>query len=58
MRLNSEKCTFIVRVGKFLCFYLTERDIEANTDKCKAVIKMGAPTTKKEIMKLNGILMT
>lgn len=36
----------------------TERDIEANTDKCEAIIKMGAPTTKKEIMKLNGMLTT
>lgn len=27
MRLNLEKCTFGVRTGKFLHFYLTEREI-------------------------------
>ncbi|MCI72280.1 hypothetical protein A2U01_0093543, partial [Trifolium medium] len=30
MRFNPEKCTFRVRAGKFLGFYLTERGIEAN----------------------------
>ena len=30
---NSEKCTFGVKAGKFLDFYLTERGIEAKPDK-------------------------
>ncbi|MCI83415.1 hypothetical protein A2U01_0104691, partial [Trifolium medium] len=30
MRFNPKKCTFGVRAGKFLGFYLTERGIEAN----------------------------
>src|ERR1051325_11663294 len=34
MRVNPEKCTFGVRAGKFLGFYLTESGIEANPDKC------------------------
>jgi hypothetical protein len=34
MRLNPEKCTFGVQAGKFLGFYLIERGIEANCDKC------------------------
>lgn len=33
MRLNPEKCTFEVRTGKFLSFYLTKRGIKANSDK-------------------------
>ncbi|GAU13013.1 hypothetical protein TSUD_173130 [Trifolium subterraneum] len=33
MRFNPEKCTFGVKAGKFLGFYLTERGIEANPDK-------------------------
>ncbi|XP_072062069.1 uncharacterized protein [Arachis hypogaea] len=33
MRLNPEKCTFGVRVGKFLGFILTSRGIEANPEK-------------------------
>ncbi|MCI41180.1 hypothetical protein A2U01_0062413, partial [Trifolium medium] len=36
MRFNPEKCIFGVRAGKFLGFYLTERGIEANPDKCRA----------------------
>lgn len=37
LKLNPEKCTFRVRADKFLSFYLTERGIEANIDKCRAV---------------------
>jgi len=40
MRLNPEKCTFGVQAGKFLGFYLTERGIEANPDKCQAFTKL------------------
>ncbi|PNX97955.1 maturase K [Trifolium pratense] len=36
MRFNPKKCTFGVRAGKFLGFYLTERGIEANPDKSKS----------------------
>lgn len=54
--LNPEKCTFVVRVGKFLRFYLTERGIEVNPDKCKYVAEMRPPTTKKEIQKLTGMI--
>jgi len=36
MRLNPEKFTFRVQVGKFLSFYLIKRGIEANLDKCHA----------------------
>ena len=34
MRFNPEKRTFGVKAGKFLGFYLTERGIKANPDKC------------------------
>jgi hypothetical protein len=40
MRLNPEKCTFGVKDGKFLGFYLTERRMEANLEKFNAVLKM------------------
>lgn len=56
MGLIPEKCTFKFKVGKFLGFYMKERGIEANSNKCRAVIKMEATTMKKEIMKLNGML--
>ncbi|RDX65672.1 Retrovirus-related Pol polyprotein from transposon 17.6, partial [Mucuna pruriens] len=45
LKLNPEKCSFRVRVGKFLEFMLTERGIEANPEKCQAVINMRSPIT-------------
>jgi len=46
MRLNQEKCTFGVQAGKFIGFYLTERGIEANPDKCQAFTQLHMPTLK------------
>ena len=34
MRLNLQKCSFVVEAGKFLSFMLTHKGIEANPDKC------------------------
>ena len=56
LRFNPEKCTFGVRAGKFLGFFLTERGIEANPDKCRAVTDMRPPSSKKEIQKLTGMI--
>jgi hypothetical protein len=56
MRFNPEKCTFGVRAGKFLGFYLTERGIEANPDKCRAFTELPVPHDKKSIQTLNGML--
>ncbi|RDY09048.1 hypothetical protein CR513_06651, partial [Mucuna pruriens] len=49
LRLNPEKCSFEVRAGKFLGFMLTERGIEANPDKCQAIIDMRIPQNVKEV---------
>jgi hypothetical protein len=56
MPLNPEKCTFGVQAGKFLGFYLTERGIEANPDKCQAFTELPTPHYKKCIQTLNGML--
>nr|KYP51949.1 Transposon Ty3-I Gag-Pol polyprotein [Cajanus cajan] len=40
MRLNLEKCVFGIQGGKFLGFMITNRGIEANQEKCKAIIQM------------------
>jgi ribonuclease HI len=56
MRFNPEKCTFGVRAGKFLGFYLTERCIEANPDKCRAFAQFPMSDSKKSIQTLNGML--
>ena len=34
MRLNPQKCVFVVEAEKFLSFMLAHRGIEANPDKC------------------------
>jgi len=54
--LNSKKCTFGVQAGKFLGFYLTERGIEANPDKCLVFTKLPTPHSKKCIQTLNSML--
>ncbi|GAU43325.1 hypothetical protein TSUD_390240 [Trifolium subterraneum] len=56
MRFNPEKCTFGVKAGKFLGFYLTERGIEANPDKCRAFFDYPTPKSKKSIQTLNDML--
>nr|XP_025616244.1 uncharacterized protein LOC112708272 [Arachis hypogaea] len=48
MRLNPEKCAFGVQGGKFLGFILTSRGIEANPEKCQAILTMQSPSTVKE----------
>jgi len=52
LRLNPEKCTFSVDGGKFLGFMLTRRDIEANPEKCQAIIDMRSPNNVKEVQRL------
>nr|KYP74632.1 Retrovirus-related Pol polyprotein from transposon 17.6 [Cajanus cajan] len=56
MRLNPEKCTFGVKGGKFLGFMLSARGIEANRDKCQAVLDMRSPSNLKELQRLSGRL--
>jgi len=54
LKLNPEKCVFRVREGKFLGFLLTEKGIEANLEKCSAIMVMRCPTNVKEIQRLTG----
>jgi len=56
IRLNPEKCVFGVKGGKFLGFMLTNRGIEANPDKCEAIMKMESPKNLKEVQRLVGKL--
>jgi len=58
LRLNPDKCVFDVDRGKFLGFMLTQRGIEANPEKCKAIIEMSNPTTIKKVQCLIGRLTT
>jgi len=49
LKLNPEKCVFGVEAGKFLGFLLTKRGIEANFEKCAAIIAMRSPISVKEV---------
>lgn len=52
LKLNPEKCVFGVQTGKFLGFLLTGRGIEANPDKCVAIMEMRSPINVKEVQRL------
>jgi len=54
LKLNPEKCVFGVEARKFLGFLLTERGIEANPEKCAAIINMRSPISVKEVQQLTG----
>nr|KYP63265.1 Retrovirus-related Pol polyprotein from transposon 297 family [Cajanus cajan] len=56
MRLNPEKCVFGIAGSKFLGFMLSARGIEANHDKCRAVIDMRSTQNVKEVQRLAGRL--
>ena len=49
IRLNLQKYVFAVEGGKFFGFILTYRGIEANPDKCKAILEMKSPTSVKDV---------
>ena len=49
MRLNPSKCVFGVVSGKFLGFMVSQRGIEANPEKVRAIIDMMSPRTVKEV---------
>ena len=54
MILNPAKRVFGVPVGKLLGFFVSQRGIEANPDKIKAVDDMSPPKTLREMQKLLG----
>ncbi|XP_031104440.1 uncharacterized protein LOC116007921 [Ipomoea triloba] len=56
MRLNPKKCAFAVKGGKFLGYMVTQRGIEPNPEKVKAILDMKPPTTLKEVQRLTGCL--
>jgi len=58
LKLNPEKCVFGVEAGKFLGFLLTERGIEANPEKCAAIIAMRRPISVKEVQQLTRRMAT
>ncbi|XP_073153444.1 uncharacterized protein [Henckelia pumila] len=56
MKLNPNKCTFGIRGGKFLGYMVSERGIEANPEKIKAILNINPPKSVKGIQELTGRL--
>ena len=54
MKLNPGKCAFRVMARKFLGFMVSQRGIEANPDKIRAIMEMKPPRNVKEVQSLNG----
>ena len=54
MKLNPGKCAFGVTAGKFLGFMVSQRGIEVNSDKIRAIIEMALPRNVKEVQSLNS----
>ena len=56
LKLNPEKCTFGVTSGKLLGFVVSQRGIEVDPDKVKAIIDLPPPRTIKEVRGILGRL--
>ena len=54
MKLNPGKCAFRVLLGKFLGFMVSQRGVEANPDKIRAILEMTPLMNVKEVQSLNG----
>jgi len=54
MKLNLAKCAFRVSSSKFLGFMFSQRGIEANPEKVRAVLEMQVPRTNEQLQQLTG----
>ena len=54
IKLNPGKCAFGVIAGKFLGFMVSQRRIEANPNKIRAIMEMKPSRNVKEVQSLNG----
>ncbi|PKI42997.1 hypothetical protein CRG98_036611 [Punica granatum] len=56
LRLNPAKCTFGARSGKLLGFLVSERGIEVDPDKVKAIKELPPPSSAREVRDFLGRL--
>ena len=56
IKLNLEKCTFVMPKGKLLGYMVFEHGIEANRDKIAAITNMGPIRGVKGVQRLTGCL--
>ena len=53
-KLNPAKCAFRVSFRKFLGFMVSQKGIEENPEKVRAILKILSPKTIKEVQSLMG----
>jgi hypothetical protein len=58
MKLNPEKCTFGVPIGKLLGYMVSCHGIDPNPEKVSAITKMKPPESLHEVQKLTGCMTT
>jgi hypothetical protein len=56
MKLNPEKCTFAMPAGQLLGYIVSQRGIEANPSKTKAIEALEKPTQLRDVQKFAGCL--
>jgi len=49
LRLNPAKCTFRVKSRKLLGFVVSQKGIEVDLDKVKAILEILEPRTEKQV---------
>src|SRR4051812_31752449 len=54
MKLNLAKCTFGVLAGKLLGYIVSERGIEANSEKINAIMTLQKPASVKGVQQIIG----
>ena len=54
MKLNPSKCVFGVTARKFLGFMVSQRGIEVNPEKVRAILELEPSRTVKTVQSLNG----
>jgi len=56
LKMNPKKCVFGVSSGKLLRFIISQRGIEIDPNKAKAIIEMAPPKNLKQLRRLIGRL--
>ncbi|PKI41868.1 hypothetical protein CRG98_037738 [Punica granatum] len=56
LRLNLAKCTFGVKLGKLLRYVVSEKGIEVDLDKVRAIMELPPPSTVHEVRNFLGRL--
>jgi len=56
LKLNPAKCTFGVKSGKLLGFIVSQKGIEIDPKKVKAILEMPEPCTEKQVRGFLGML--